>query len=352
VNQGGATTITWTQYQTNIVSENDSLSILTVSNITLVFPSSIGTNPKTDVVYVEYGSNTTNLAVINGSTNSLITSIPLGAATQATPVVNPDTNTVYIGDAIINGTTNKVSDYFNANITFVAADPIMNLVYAMSSTSNGRNGTTTIYEVNGTNDKIVSSLSFPGYSEAADNSVAMNSQTGVLYLSVCTTRCGFEEQYIAGIGATSSGLQVVAEIPINRLIFNMAVNPVTNMIYATALQNLFIVINGTTNQVVNEISITAYANGLRGITVDPLDNEIFLAGSPDCNGFSGCGANTLYVLSGLNDGVLATFVSNPNVGPFLLQFDPSNNETYVLFYFSHFVTSVEIPHYTVTFLIP
>ncbi|MHB8566432.1 MAG: YncE family protein [Nitrososphaerales archaeon] len=346
-----STTITWTQYQTNIVSQNDSINNLMVANMTLIGPNSISINQKTDIVYIEYGSNTTNLAVINGTTDSLITSILLGTATQATPVINPDTNTVYIGDAIINGTSNRVLSYVNSDITFVGADPNKNIVYAMS-TSNGRNASTMIYEMNGTDNKLVGSLSFPGYPEAGDNPVAMNTQTGVLYLSVCSTECGFSEQYIIGIGAASSGLQVVAEIPVNKLIFNIAVNPTTNMIYATALQNLFIAINGTTNQVVDEIPVTAYANELSGITVDPLDNEIFLAGSPDCISFSGCGANTLYVLSGLNNGILATFVGGPDIGPFLLQFDSANNQTYVLYYFSHFVASVKIPRYTVTYLVP
>lgn len=345
-----STTITATQYQTNIVSENASLSNLMMSNLTFGgFPDSIGINSRTNLVYVEYSFNTTNLAVINGSTNTLITSIPLGKATQATPIINPDTNAVYIGNAIINGTSNKVSQYFNQSMTFVGFNPNLNEVYAMNITSSGHNGTTTIYALNGENNNIVDSVSFAGVPEAGDNPIAMNEQTGILYLSVCTNECGFLEQYIVGVGATSSGLRVVSQIPINKLVFNIAANPATNMIYVTAVQNLLIAINGTTNQVVDEIPITAYANELRGISVDPLSNEIFLAGSPDCQGFSGCGVNSLYVISGANYGTFATFVSS---SPFILQFDSANNQTYVLYYFSSFVASVKIPQYVPTILLP
>ena len=177
----------------------------------------------------------------------------------------------------------------------------------------------------------------------------MNQNTGVLYLSVCTTECGFLEQYVVGVGTTSSGMQVVSQILLNKLVFNIAVNPTTNMIYVTALQNLLVTINETSDQIVDEIPITAYANELRGISVDPSDNEIFLAGSADCQGFSNCGANTLYVVSGENFGIFATFVAS---SPFVLQFDPANGHTYVLYYFSHFLASVIIPHYNVTILLP
>ncbi len=345
-----STTVTSTLFQTNVVSENDSLSNLVVANVTVDgFPDSIGINTNTDVVYVEYSFNTTNLAVINGSTDSLITSIPLGSATQATPIVNPDTNTVYIGNVIINGSTNEVSQYYNQSLTFVAADPSSNVVYAMNTTGYATNSTTTIFEVNGSNNKIVSSVSFEGEPAAGDNPIAMNEQTGILYLAVCTNECGFLEHSIIGIGQTSSGLTILSQIALDQLVFNIAVDPSTNMIFVTALQNLLIAINGTTDQIVDEIPITAYANELRGITVDPTGNEIFLAGGPDCQSFSGCGANTLYVVSEGNYGIFAMFTS-PN--PFILQFDPANNQTYAVFYFSDFVAALRIPHYNETFLLP
>lgn len=345
------TTITWTQFQTNIVSENDSLSNLMVSNLSLGgFPDAIGFNQKTDVLYVEYAYNTTNLAVINGSSNSPIKSIPLGNATQATPMVNPDTNTVYVGNVIINGSTNSISGYLSKDETVVGVDSSRNILYATNTTFNGNNGTTTVYEISGTNNEVISSLSFAGVPEAGDNPYAMNDQTGVIYFAVCTNSCGFSESYVIAVGPSgSSGLSVVSKIPLGKLVFNMATDSSRNMIYVTTLQNLFIAINATTNQIVDQIPITAYANELRGITVDSYDGEIFLAGSPDCQGFSGCGVNTLYVLSGQNYGILATFVTS---GPFTLQFDSANNQTYVLYYYSHYVTSVKIPHYHETFLIP
>ena len=336
--------------QASEASQNASLSSLVVANVTLGgFPDTIGVNTQTGLVYVENSFNATSLAVINGSTDSLVTTIPLGQATQATPIVNPDTNTVYIGNVIINGSTNTVSKYVNASWAFVGADPISNVVYAMNTTDFSGNGTTTIYRMNGTNNQMMNSVSFAGRPEAGDNPLAMNPQTGILYLAVCTIYCGFLEQYIVGVGPTSSGLGVVSRIPLDKLVFNIAVNPVTNMIYVTALQNLLIAINGTTNQIVVELPITAYSNELRGITVDPAGNEIFLSGSPDCQALSFCGVNTLYVISGHNYGLFATFTT---ANPFLLQFDSANNQTYALSYFSNFVAALKIPRYNETFVFP
>jgi hypothetical protein len=78
------TSTTITSTQTGVVSQA-SLSNLLVSNLTFSgHPASIGFDVKTDIVYVYvvYSYNLTNLAVINGTTNSLITSIPLELTTQ------------------------------------------------------------------------------------------------------------------------------------------------------------------------------------------------------------------------------------------------------------------------------
>ena len=215
----GTLTETLTHDQTNIVSQNASLSDLVQSNTTLDgFPDSIGINPKTGTVYVEYSFNTTNLAVINGSTNSIIASVPLGNATQATPIVNPDTNTVYIGNVIINGTDNTISDSVNTKMTFVGVDPISNTIYALS---NNFNGSSTVYEINGSTNAIIGNLTLAGDPEAGDNPYAMNERTGVPDLAVCTEYCGHSEQYIIGISANASGLQIVSRILLNKLVFNL-----------------------------------------------------------------------------------------------------------------------------------
>jgi hypothetical protein len=176
---------------------------------------------------------------------------------------------------------------------------------------------------------------------------ATNQQTGLLYISMCANACTFFQPYIAEIATTSSGLQVASQIPLDKFVFNIAVNPATNMIYLTSLQNLLIEINGMTNQIVDEIPFTAYANVLWGIAVDPLAYEIFLAGSPLCQGLSDCGANILYVVSAQNYGIFATFVAS---GSFVLQFNPANNETYILY--SNLLQSVRIPQYNSTIVEP
>jgi hypothetical protein len=186
-NGGYVTNVTQTVFQTNLVSENNSISDLLVSNIALPgFADASAVNTKTNVVYVEYSAaDYTGLAVINGNTDSLITTISLGNATTImTPVVNQDTGAVYIGNAIINGTTDQISSYYNQSLTFIAADPRIDAVYAMNTTWNGYNGTTTIFQINGTTNAVESTLRFFGNPEAGDNPITINSETGVLYFIV------------------------------------------------------------------------------------------------------------------------------------------------------------------------
>ncbi len=350
-NGGYVTNITQTFFQTNTVSENNSLSDLVYSNITLPgFADYSALNTKTDLLYVSYSpSNYSGLAVISGSTDTLITTIPSNYSGGGTPVVDPDTNTIYFGNEIINGDTNQISSYYNSSLTFIAADPKQDVVYAMNTTWNGYNGNTTIYQINGKTNLIESSTTFTGDPEAGDNPITINPETGVLYFAVCTTYCGFVEEYIIGVAPTPSGLRVVAQIPINLLTYNLAPDTATNMLYVTASQNLLVAINCTTNQITAEIPFTAYANQLRGIDVDPFTNEIFLSGSPDCNGFSGCGVTTLYVVSGQNLGIFATFESS-NLS--LFEFDPVNNQTYALPFAADFITALKIPQYNITILLP
>ena len=258
-NGGYVTNVTQTFFQTDIVSENNSIAGLLTSNITLPgFADLSAINTKTNIIYVEFSTaNYNGLALINGTTDSLITTVSLGNIPFTNLVVNPDTGTVYAGNAIINGTTNQISSYFNQSLTFIAADPRIDAVYAMNTTWNGYNGTTTIFQLNGTTNTIESNVRFFGDPEAGDNPITINPETGVLYFIVCTTYCGFTEEYIIGVAPAPSGLQVVARIPLNLLAYNLAPDPETNMLYVTASQNLLIAVNCTTDQITAEIPFTA-----------------------------------------------------------------------------------------------
>lgn len=341
-------TLATTTYDTTItVTKNNSLASIEVANITTgKFPQFMELNPITNTLYVVSWNGSTYLAVINANTDKIVTTI--ANVTNAAPLVDAATNMVYVGRDIINGTTNQVEGRISHDLRFVAVDEMKNVLYAINTTNSGQNGTTSLFEINGTNNAILISKS---YSDQMLGGVVLDTNTSTLFATDCTEIFACTPSYLLAINATN--LSVESSLQLNEIFFAITFNAKSDLIYVTALQNNLIVINGTNDQLVTKVPVNAYANEFEGIAVDPALNEIFLSGAPYCSGFPECFSNTLYVLSASNYGVFATFVSNDTFrGPIALQFDPVNNETYMAFGFSSFVLAVKVPQYHATFLVP
>lgn len=135
----------------------------------------IGVNPQTNRIYATY-SGDNSLTVINGSTNAIVTTIPLGEETEDV-VVNPDTNRVYAiyGNkiAVINGANNTIIDtVINlGNINDLAINPTLNHLYVSEYYK--------VHILDGTTNGLVTTLS--GL-DMIDDLVA-NSQTDRVYVT-------------------------------------------------------------------------------------------------------------------------------------------------------------------------
>lgn len=338
---------------------DNSISSIMIANMTIgEFRSRIGVNPATNTVYIPYynGKNS-SIAVVNGTTNKVVATIPNLLISDTFLLVNSKTNMLYIGNVVINDSTNKVSTAFNANLTFVALDQSANLLFAISENTSSDRLSSQLYEINGTTNRVIESQSAIGEAQiggGAVGEVALDSTTHTIYLSVCTT--GFECYPTYVYAMNEYNMSVEARIPINQfVVFAIVVDQLTNMVYATASQNLLLVINGTTNQIVDSVPISAYANQLRNMEIDPSLGELFITGSPVCQGaLPDCGIDTLYVVSTQNYGLLTFFSTGNNTGsePIYLTFNPANNETYMSFSYSNYVLAVKVPHYQVSILLP
>jgi hypothetical protein len=359
---------TVTQVQNFSTTTPSLLSIgdLAVARIVVgMFPDRIAIDSKTDRVFVPYynGANM-SLAVIDGATNSVIANVSNISTYQGYfPVVNSNTDMIYYGNAVINGSTNRIVDLLNPNMTFIAVDENNNLVFAANQSSSV-SPATELYEINGTNDAIISSVASGGelsLGAGAVGEASLNSLTHMLYIAACF---GSDECFNSGILAINdTNLEIISEIPINQIIFSVVADPASNLIFATASQNQLYVINGSTNSIVNVETVTGYANQFRSMTIaepgsgeGPLSGELIMSGSPVCNQNQiNCdGNNTIYVLSTYNYGLFATFVSNNDTfgGLTYVAYDSANNETYASFDFSNFVLALKIPQYSATILIP
>lgn len=342
-------TVTSTSYQTTLTLDvNNSISSIAVANITIgQYPEQIAIDPDTNRIYVTFWNGSSYLAVIDGDTNKIIDILQLSS--NSAPLVDSARNLIFVGNEIINGSVDSIVGHINSNYTFVALDEARNIVYADRSFAlTGLNGTTILYEINGTTYQTIRSENYTG--QILENLVFDN-DTSMIFAADCTESFACAPSYVVSINGSS--LDIESKLELDMIFFAAAFNPQTNMVYESALQNSLLVINGTDNKLITEIPVTAYSNEIEGITVDPLTNEIMLIGEPDCSGLIGCNSNDLYVLSATNYGLLATFVgTSAESGPAILQFDPANNETYVGFGFSNFVLAVTVPKYNVTMVLP
>ena len=324
------------------------------------FPERIGVNPVTDTVYVPYyNGNSSSIAVVNGETNRVIDTIPNLQISDTYFFVNSKTNMLYIGNIVINGSSNTVSSSFNSSLTFVALDESANLLFAVSENILPNSPLSSqLYEINGTTNQIITSEILVGQVQTgggAVGEVALINVTHTIYLSVCTTGFACLPAYVYAINEYS--LSIEAQIPISGFgVFAITVDQSTNTVFLTATQNLLIVINGTTDQIVDSIPISAYSNSIRTMEIDPYLQELFLIGSPNCQaGLPDCGVDTLYVISLRSYGLLALFSAGNSTGggePIYLAFNPANNETYMSFSFSDYVLAVKVPYYQVTYEVP
>ena len=341
-------TVTGTSYQTTqTVSGNNSISQIILANIsTGDFPQDIRVNPNTNRVYVTFWNGSSYLAVIDGSTNKIVDTLPINSNAL---LVDSSTNIIFVGNEIINGSTNEQIGSIRSNLTFVALDEKDNIAYAYRQYPLGfQNGTTTLYEINGTTFQTIHSENYTGQ---ILGDFTYDANTSTIFATDCTESFACSPSYIVSINGTT--LAMKSKLEVDAIFFAAAFDPQTNRVLVAALQNLLLVINGSNDELVAKVPVTAYANEFDGMAIDTATNEIVLSGAPVCSGFAECYENTIYVLSATNYGEFATFVSrNTESGPVYLQFDSANNETYMGFGFSSFVLATKIPQYNTTMLVP
>src|SRR5919198_1878976 len=132
------------QTQTKTNSSNDLRTIGKTEQITLKGePTSIGINPKTNLIYVSQSLDLppyTVITVIDGKKNSVVKDIDVMPDPQDV-AVNPNTNMIYVTHldsnvvSVIDGKTNSVIKAIATGIhpQGVAVNPNMNMIYVTNS---------------------------------------------------------------------------------------------------------------------------------------------------------------------------------------------------------------------------
>lgn len=221
-------------------------------------------NPDTNMLYAIVGQN--KVDVINGSTNQIVSSIGTMANTENIVVVNPNTNMIYVswsnwyincptgGIQVINGTTNAVEGSISKGcdhpLSVKAVNPTTNEVYAVDQFDGGT------WVINGTTDTLMNEISGTSGGNMAINPV---------------TNRGYE------LGGNS--IQVV-DLTSNTIIGSIAtgptyqggVNPVTDKIYVSDGKTTVYVINGSNNALLQDLTV---GSGSSAIGVNLSTNRIY-----------------------------------------------------------------------------
>jgi YVTN family beta-propeller protein len=242
-----------------------------IATIPVSFPVWATYDPDNGKIYVSEGN--ANIAIIDGSTNTVIGNIP--AASPFGSVFSPVDHMIY------------VANYFHSSISQI--DPSTNTVVATISLS--------------------STFVGPEF-------IAINSINGMLYV-------GTAEGSVYVVNPSTHA--IVTTIPVNFPVGGMAFNPFNGMVYVTLPQNTALdsvgVIDTSTNSLVTNIPV---APAPFGVTVNPSNGKVYVASEHAA----------VTVIDGPTNAVTATIIP-PTVPPYMLgphpiRFDPDNGKVYVV----------------------
>ena len=297
---------------------NPDISYITLENVTVTSsPMAVAFNPATRMIYVSDAVSGTT--VINGSTPYFV-SPPTTVATDGADSiqVDPVTNLVYVGSDVVNGSTNQVVSHLN--YTIAAVNPTTDTLFALalqnSGGSGGSVGDSSLVIIDGKTDSAVGQVPISGLAFLA----AVNPVTGLVYAAVCTQFSVCTPAYVYVIDPNTQ--KVVSQVAIDEP-FAIAVNPQTNVVYVTTAQNDLVSINGTTNVVMADTPLSAYALSCSSIAINPGDNLVYLS----CAGYASIGLGTFTIVDGTNNNILNSFVMKSS--PEGVAYDPVDNAVYL-----------------------
>src|SRR2546428_3325657 len=233
---------------------------LTIGTTAIGTPSStlqIAANPNTNKIYaINENVESANLVVIDGSTKSIVTKIPVRDSIEGL-AVNPNTNKIYVGDLnftvlVIDGLNNsivaKIPVYSDPADIFV--NPVTNKIYVAILHS------AVVDVLDGSTNTMVNTIGVGVHPE----NVAVNSVTNRIFVGTAGTAYENPNLYVID-GSTNNVITIIPKLGSPT---EMALNQNTNKVYVPYNYTIS-VINGSTNSVIGTVSdgsdsISASAN--------------------------------------------------------------------------------------------
>jgi YVTN family beta-propeller protein len=275
-------------------------------------PQFIVVNPLTNKIYVNNGGEA-SLTVIDGETDTNLTPTPYPVGSQGPMAINAESNVVYIV-RMTSVATDEVS-FFNGNNntwytiatesfqpTAVAANPVTDTIYV------AHYGTGDVRVISGAFDNTVlhpTTFSIPAWSKPF--AIAANTNTNKIYVITEDSRGPIG--VIDGATRTVQWPTPAAGHAVGPKA--LAVNPVTNKIYA-AFANEVVVIDGNTN---GYTYIPVTTGSTASIAINYYTNKIYVSSD----------GGTLTVIDG---GTNATSTLTVPAGTISLGVNPVTNEVF------------------------
>lgn len=243
-------------------------------------PALVAVNPLTNKVYV--GNNGDGkIAVLDGSTNNITTTINVLAAAIA---INPVTNKIYvasIGVKVIDGATDTVETTIQAggDLEAITVNPATNTIYVVNTSFSS------VTVIDGASAQVIATVTLSmdlgnGPTSVRPTLLAVNSVTNKVYI-------GLEQGVMVLDGATNTATQIFAPVLNGSTDFakSISINSVTNKIYVGfsagfppfPANDVIAEIDGATN-VETLISV---GNAPSAAAVDVFQNKIYAANTAD-----------------------------------------------------------------------
>lgn len=315
------------------------VSVINGSNNQLAFtimnvgdPAAIAVNPASGTIYAA-NTNFGTVSVIDKANDKVVQTIS-GWGDPMSVSVNPVINTVYVGYdgsdfiSVLNGSTNELTNSilfgyqnstFAAQTTSIAVNTLTDMIYAISL------GSGAVSVIDGHTFAVVANISVQGLALQ----LAVDSNTNMVYVTstVSSTAVNGMEEF-SSIVSVIDGLdnKVVDTIPIPGSAEGVAVNPSTNTVYAATtgqyVTSLHEAINNGTISIINGstdviIKSLSVSAGAWGVAVDPTTNMVYVSS----------GGGSVHVV----DGSTNTVVGDVPIGDQALGIavDPTTNLVYV-----------------------
>ncbi len=266
---------------------------------------------------------------------NVIATISFGASRAGVIAANPTNNHIYAAQedvpaiAVIDSSTNTIITTIPTAGFHIGSDvnPVTNLIYVAQQFAGS------VKIIDGSTDTVVTDLAVPGLNGALGD-LAINSATNRLYVIRA------DNNDLAVFDAATNTL--LTSIPLNcpaSPCSGIAINPITNRIYVTASQGDEVyVIEGGSNSLIATVPVGDHPIG---IAVNPTTNRVYV---------SNISGNTVSVIDGAtNTGIASIPVGNSPVG---ISVNPETNRIYVSNNSSNEVSMIDGSSNTVVATVP